>query len=283
MQNSVRRSILCPNCRKLISFDEPVCPYCGISRPGSWWKTTVLKLWSLDAQNCIRSIIIINVIFFVMSVLLSSSGLSTSVNPLRFLAPSNNILLLMGATGTIPIERLHRWWTLVSAGYLHGGILHLFFNMMVLSQIGPLVVQEFGFYRMVILYVLGGISGFLVSYLAGISFTIGASASLCALIGALLYYGKSRGGIFGQSLFKQLLGWVVGIGLFGLLVPGINNWGHGGGLAGGVVLGFLLGYSERNPETYFHKLLAAICIVTTGATLLWALFSTFYYLFFAAQ
>jgi len=44
------------------------------------------------------------------------------------------------------------------------------------------------------------------------------------LIGALLYYGKSRGGIFGQSLFKQLSGWVIGIGLFGLLVPGINNW-----------------------------------------------------------
>jgi len=283
MQNSGRRSILCPNCRKLISIDEPLCPYCGISRPGSWWKTTVMNLLSLDAHNIIRAIIIINAIFFVISVLLSSSGISTSANPLRFLAPSNNILLVMGATGTIPVERLHRWWTLVSAGYLHGGILHLFFNMTALSQVGPLVLQEFGLYRTVILYTLGGVSGFLVSYLAGIPFTIGASASLCALIGALLYYGKSRGGIFGQSLFKQLSGWVIGIGLFGLLVPGINNWGHGGGLAGGIVLGFLLGYSEKTRETYFHKLLAAICMLATGAILLWALLSTFYYLFFAAQ
>jgi rhomboid protease GluP len=283
MQNSVRRSILCPNCRKLISIDEPLCPYCGISRPGSWWKTTVLNLLSLDAHNFIKSIIIVNAVFFAISVLLSSSGLSTSGNPLRFLATSNNILLVLGATGTIPIERLHRWWSLLSAGYLHGGILHLFFNMAALSQVGPLVLQEFGLYRTVILYTLGSVSGFLVSYFAGISFTIGASASLCALIGALLYYGKSRGGFFGQSLFKQLSGWVIGIGLFGLLVPGINNWGHGGGLVGGIVLGYLLGYSERNRETYFHKLFAAICMLTTGATLMWALLSTFYYLFLAAQ
>jgi rhomboid protease GluP len=172
---------------------------------------------------------------------------------------------------------------LISAGYLHGGILHLFFNMAALSQVGPLVLQEFGFYRTTIIYTLGGVSGFLVSYFAGISFTIGASASLCALIGALLYYGKSRGGFFGQSLFKQLSGWVIGIGLFGLLVPGINNWGHGGGLVGGIVLGYLLGYSERSRETYFHKLFAAICMLTTGATLMWALLSTFYYLFLAAQ
>jgi len=189
----------------------------------------------------------------------------------------------MGATGTIPVERLHRWWSLVSAGYLHGGIMHIFFNMFALNQLGPLVLQEFGFYRLVIVYVVGGISGFLVSYLAGIPFTIGASASLMALIGALLYYGKSRGGIFGQSLFRQLFGWVIGIGLFGLLVPGIDNWGHGGGLAGGIILGFLLGYSEKNRETYFHKLLATICMLSTGAILLWALLSTFYYLFFVTQ
>jgi rhomboid protease GluP len=283
MQNSVRRSILCPNCRKLISIDEPLCPYCGISRPGSWWKTVFLNLFSLTAYNIIKSLIIVNAVLFVTSVLLSSSGLSTSANPMRLLAPSNNILLLMGATGTIPIERLHRWWTLVSAGYLHGGILHIFFNMFVLFQIGPLVLQEFGFYRFIIVYAVGGVIGFWVSYLAGIPFTIGASASLMALIGALLYYGKSRGGVFGQSLFRQLFGWVIGIGLFGLLVPGINNWGHGGGLVGGITLGYLLGYNDKNQETYLHKFFAVICIITTGIILLWAVLSTIYYLFFAVQ
>jgi len=271
MQNSARRSILCPNCRKLISIDEPLCPYCGLSRPGSWWKTGFLSLFSPYDFDIIKLLIIVNVVLFILS------------NILSFLVPSVNILRLLGTTGTIPIDVLHRWWTLVSAGYLHGNIMHIFFNMVALYQLGPLVLQEFGFYRTVILYVLGGAAGFLISYLASVPETLGASASLCALIGALLYYGKSRGGIFGQSLFKQLSGWVIGIGLFGLLVPGINNWGHGGGLAGGIVLGFLLGYSEKSRETYFHKLLAAICMLATGAILLWALLSTFYYLFFAAQ
>ncbi len=280
MTSSERRSILCPNCRRLISFDEPVCPYCGIARPGSWWKNSLMQAFSLNPDTIIRNLIIANVVLYVISIFLSRASLNVSANPLTLLSPSNNILLLMGATGTIPIERLHRWWSLLSAGYLHAGILHVFFNMTALAQIGPLVLQEYGLYRMVILYTLGGASGFLISFFAGVPFTIGASASICALIGSILYYGKSRGGSYGQALFKQLSGWVIGLGIFGLLIPGINNWGHGGGLAAGIALGFLLGYGEKKQETYVHKLLATACVVITVLILLWATASTFYYLFF---
>ena len=108
---------------------------------------------------------------------------------------------------------------------MHGGILHIFFNMTALVQIGPLVLQEYGLNRMIILYTLGSVCGFLISFLAGVPFTIGASASLCALIGALLYYGKSRSGIYGQNLYRQVLGWVIGLGLFGLIVPGHKQLG----------------------------------------------------------
>ena len=280
MYNSERRSILCPQCRKLISLDEPQCPYCGLSHPGAWWKTRLFSLVALDAGSIVRTLVIINIVLFAVSVLLSSAGLSMSANPLGLLSPSNNILLLLGATGTIPIERFNRWWSLLAAGYLHGGILHIFFNMTALYQIGPLVLQEYGLNRMIILYTLGSICGFLLSYLAGVPFTIGASASLCALIGALLYYGKSRGGIYGQNIYRQVLGWVIGLGLFGLIVPGINNWGHGGGLASGIAFGFLLGYNEIKQETSLHRLLALVCIAATAAILLWALGSTCYYLFF---
>jgi len=67
----------------------------------------------------------------------------------------------LGATGTIPIDALNRWWTLISANYLHGNILHIFFNMFAFKQIAPLVVQEYGVYRMFVLYTLGGAIGFL--------------------------------------------------------------------------------------------------------------------------
>jgi len=151
--------------------------------------------------------------------------------------------------------------------------------MIVLRQIAPLTLQEYGFNRTVILYTLGGATGFFISYLAGIPFTIGASASLFALIGSILYYGKSRGGTYGQIIFKQIAGWVITLFIFGFLFPGINNWAHGGGLAGGILLGLLMGYKEKKRETYFHKTLASFCIVLTIFILLWALASTLYYLF----
>jgi len=279
MNNSERRSILCPQCRKLISLDEPQCPYCGMSRPGAWWKTRLFSLISLDAGSIVRTLIIVNAVLYVISALLSSSGSGMSAGSMGLVSPSNNILLLMGATGTIPIERFNRWWSLLSAGYLHGGILHIFFNMAALLQLGPLVLQEYGINRMIILYTLGSVCGFLLSFLAGVPFTIGASASLCALIGALLYYGKSRGGIYGQNLYRQVLGWVIGLGLFGFIVPGINNWAHGGGIASGIAFGFLLGYTEKRSETAFHRLLALACVAATAAVLVWALASTLNYLF----
>lgn len=271
--------MLCPNCRKLINSDEPVCPYCGVPGPGSWWKKALSSTFYLNSENIIVTIIYTNVALFVLSLLLNPLSLGLSANPLALLSPSDNALLLLGATGTVPIDRLHRWWTLVSASYLHGGILHIFFNMLALRQLGPLVLREYGFSRMIILYTLGGIIGFWVSYVAGVSFTIGASAGLCALIGAILYYGKSRGGIYGELIFKQVIGWVIGLFLFGILVPGINNWGHGGGIGGGILLGFLFGYQEKKRENLFHKILANSCILLTIIILVWAIASSFFYRF----
>jgi rhomboid protease GluP len=140
-----------------------------------------------------------------------------------------------------------------------------------LRQIGYLVIEEYGTYRMFIIYTLGGIAGFLLSYLVGVPLTIGASAAIMSLIGAVLYYGKSRGGAYGQFIFRQIGGWVVGIFLFGFLVPGINNWGHAGGMFAGAILGFFLGYQERRRENLGHKLLAGLCALVTIAVLGYAI------------
>jgi rhomboid protease GluP len=272
-----RRSILCPNCRKLISQDEPRCPHCGIANPGSWWKNNIGARVFFGTDQVIKWIIYANVTLFITSLLLYPWSSGASLNPLALLSPSNNGLLLLGATGTIPIDRLGRWWTLVSANYLHGGIFHILFNMIAFRQIAPFVLREYGINRMVIIYTLSGVIGFLVSYFAGIPFTIGASAAVCGLIGATLYYGKSRGGLYGQTIFKQIGGWVLGIFFFGLLMPGINNWGHGGGILAGAVLGVLLGYKERMRERAFHKILAGACILITILVLVWAVGSGIYY------
>jgi rhomboid protease GluP len=232
-------------------------------------------------ETIVRSIIFANVAMYVLSILLNPMQLHFSANPFTFFSPSDSALLLLGATGSIPIGRLDRWWTLVSANYLHGGILHIFFNMVVLRQMGLLVVQEYGAHRMAVLYTLGGIIGFWISYMVGIPLTIGASAAVCSLIGATLYYGKSRGGAYGQAIYKQVGGYVIALFFFGFMVPGINNWAHGGGIGAGILIGFLLGYQEKKEENHFHRALAVGCFLVTVVVLLRAVVSAFYYQFFA--
>jgi rhomboid protease GluP len=278
MGNSERRSILCPRCKRLISIDESPCPHCGLRNPGSRWRNNFWTKGFHHGDQLIRTVLYLNAAMFLLSVILSPSSTRFSMNPFDFLSPGDRSLLLLGATGTIPIDRFHRWWTLLSANYLHAGMLHILFNMVAFYQIAPLVIQEFGGYRMVCIYTLSGVGGYVVSYFAGIPFTLGASAAVCGLIGATLYYGKSRGGYFGQLIYRQVGGWVLGIFIFGFLVPGINNWAHAGGLACGILTGFLMGYRERTEDRLVHKFAAGICVVATLGALSWGIVSSLFIL-----
>ena len=238
-----------------------------------------LSRWTGGNLDLVRLIIYANAAFYLLSILINPSGMGVTMNPLTLFSPSESSLFLLGATGTLPIAQFHRWWTLVTASFLHGGLLHIFFNMMALNQLGTFVVAEFGVHRFAVIYTVTGIAGFLLSYLAGIPFTIGASASICGLIGAILYFAKSRGGFYGDAMYRQAMGWVVGLVLFGLLIPGINNWAHGGGLVMGIAAAFILGYEDRQKETSFHRILGNVCILGTAGLLIWAALSAFYQLF----
>ncbi|MDA8415258.1 MAG: rhomboid family intramembrane serine protease, partial [Desulfobacteraceae bacterium] len=212
----------------------------------------------------------VNVLYYVISLIVSArSG--------GFLSPGQTSLLLLGATGTYPIDHFGRYWTLISANYLHGGILHILFNLMALKQIAPWASNEYGPSRMFSIYTLGGVIGYVVSYLAGVPFTIGASAAVCSLIGALLYYGKSRGGAYGSSVYREVSGWVISLFIFGLIFPGINNWAHGGGIIGGIIVGALLGYNERRRENHFDQAVALLCGLATVGVLAWAVLGTVLY------
>ncbi len=279
MPRNVVKTRLCPTCRKLISLDETKCPYCGTLRPGSWLHQNPLAGLFNDPIRLIKAIITLNVAMFALTMLMSFQGINLSMNPLTFLSPDSRILLVFGATGKVPIDNMHRWWSLLSANYLHGGILHILFNMLAFRQISVLIAREYGIHRMFIIYTLGGILGFWVSYMAGTSLTIGSSAAICSLIGAALYYGKTRGGAYGQAVYRQIGGWAIMIFLFGLTIPGIDNWGHGGGIGAGISLGLLLGYQEKRREAPWHKRISLVCAVGTVTVLGWAVASSFYYFF----
>ena len=271
--SSERKSILCPNCRKLISMDEPACPYCGLIRPGLHNTAGIIRKIFLGSDP-IRTIIYINIAFYFLSLLLDPEGILAGSGMFNFLSPSNQSLFLLGATGTIPVIQAHRFWTLVSASFLHGGILHIGFNMMALYQLGPFVLREFGFHRFINLYIITGVCGFAASVLFGVPFTIGASASICGLIGAIIYYGKSRGGSYGEAIYKEAMGWIIGLIFFGLIFSGINNWAHGGGILSGMLLAFLMGYNDNKKESAWNKLLAYACILLTAVILIWAVISS---------
>lgn len=278
---SPRKSLLCPNCRKLISGSAPSCPFCGLKNPASKLKNNAFTRGLGDRNQWVTLLIAVNVILFIFSVAINPMRTGLHFSPFSFLSPSSQSLFVLGSTGSIPVFQYHRWWTLLSANFLHGGLLHLVFNMLALRQLLPLVMEEFGTYRTIIIYILSGVLGFAISALAGVQLTIGASASLCGLIGALLYYGKSRGGVYGKMVFSQIGGWAIAIGVFGLMVPGINNWGHGGGAVAGVIVAMALGYRERKRENYTHRFLALVCTTCTLLALIWSCIGGMLFLLFA--
>lgn len=127
----------------------------------------------------------------------------------------------------------------------------------------PLVTGEFGSARTFSIYTLAGAGGFYASYLGHVPLTVGASAGICGLIGALFFYGKSRGGQWGQRVVQQTSGWIISLLLVGVVVPRVNNWGHGGGFAAGFILAWAMGYLERRREVLADKALAVVLAVLT--------------------
>ena len=273
-----QRSITCPNCGRLTDARHSSCLWCGAPVPRFGGRVRQMLRGGNGSPLLIQGIIAANVVFYLLSLLFSTS-MRLGGGLFGFLSPDQNSLLLLGATGTVPVFEMGRLWTLISANYLHGGLLHILFNMMALRQIGPWVSVEFGSSRMFIIYTMSGVAGYLASCFAGVPFTIGASASVCGLIGALFYFGKSRGGNYGTAVSREVSGWLISLVVFGLIMPGINNWGHGGGIVGGIVTAKLLGYSERSRETAGHHFIAFVCLAATLLILAWATFLTLTYRF----
>lgn len=224
---------------------------------------------SFLTKEIVRIIIGINVIMYLMSLVIYPMSLNLR-SPFNAFSPNMESLLLLGASGTIPIDRFGWWWTLMSANFLHGSLVHILFNMIALNQLGRLTIQLYGPFRFFVIYALAGILGYYVSYIMGVRFTIGASAAVCGLIGATLFYTVHRGGVIGQVLFRQVSGWLVGLILIGLM-PGINNWGHVGGLVSGALFGALFGYSEKREESWVDRGLAGFLGIAAFLTVTFTL------------
>jgi rhomboid protease GluP len=177
----------------------------------------------------------------------SGGGLSGLLN---FGGISGGVLARLGASfplGSVDQPGdLAQPWRFVTAVFLHASILHIFFNMWVLMDIGPQIEELYGSARYLFIYVVAGIGGYLVSS-AFRHFSVGGSGALLGLIGLLLAMSMGRRGAGMQMLRSQLIRWLVYMVIWGFLFPGIDNMAHLGGFATGFVLGKIM--TDRLPAT----------------------------------
>jgi membrane associated rhomboid family serine protease len=263
-------SVVCASCGSLVGVNDETCYSCGRRNPGLWGYAPLLRRFGNDF-GFVSLVVYGCATLYVLSLLLSVSDGENIMGHglLSILSPGRLAMLRLGVSGAVPVFGLGMWWTVLSAGWLHGGALHILFNMMWVRQLGPPTADVYGGSRMVIIYTFSSACGFLLSSLAGAvmpplpiiggaSFTLGASAAIFGLLGALVYYGR-RGG--SSMMGSQAMSYAVSMFIFGLIFPGIDNYAHAGGFVGGYVAGMWLDPLE--PERGSHMVGALVCLVAT--------------------
>lgn len=152
------------------------------------------------------------------------------------------VLVLFGAKYN-PLIAAGQYWRLITANFIHIGLMHLLFNTYALFSFGTAVERRFGRSRFLVLYLLSGLTGSVLSFLGNRALAAGASGAIFGLLGATIVYFATYRQEFGQGGRRQLtnLLLVAGYNLaWGFIAPGIDNLGHIGGLLAGLALGWAL-------------------------------------------
>ena len=250
------RPKLCPACRTLVGAGATRCHQCGASMTFSMAAASRSLGRLLPATSpATYAILTLSCLIYAVTLALTirSSGFGgLSGGLFNFGAIGGEVLQRVGASLPWPVD-LVQPWRLVAAVFLHGSLLHIFFNMWVLMDIGPQIEELYGSARYLFIYVVAGIGGYVVSS-AFWHFSVGGSGALLGLIGVLLAMTVGRRTAGMQMLRGQLIRWLIYIGIWGLLFPGIDNWAHAGGLATGFILGKLM--ADRPPATPEEQKLA---------------------------
>lgn len=255
---------MCPNCRAFITTDDRTCPYCGIQ----------VGPRAIDVRQPaeIMGGLIPHAHFTTILILLINFGLFAGTLFLQRTMGETNAIGALGAKYGPLIFQEHEYWRLVTAGFLHGGWLHILMNSWVLYDLGAQVEQVYGTPRFLVLYFAGTVGGFYLSARVNpLTPSLGSSAGIMGLIGAMIAFGVANRSTLGKAVTQVYGRWVVYIIAFGL-IPGLNidNWAHIGGLAAGFGIGYLAGTPVRSTTAReaLWRALAAICVIIT----LWCFF-----------
>ena len=267
-------SVVCPSCGNLVGVNDERCFTCGRWNPGLWGFAPALSRLGRDL-GFTSFVIGACGVLYALALFADPSGIMNG-GLLNLLSPSQRALLAMGASGAAPVFIAGRWWTVLTAGWLHAGLLHIFFNMLWIRQLAPPTSEMYGPSRMVIIYTIAGVVGFTASSVAGLlirlpiiggSFiTVGASAPIFGLLGALVFYGRRTGS---SIVGDQAKSWAVALFIFGFIMPGVDNWAHLGGFVGGYATAKFL--DPMKPERLDHLVAALGCLAVTGIAILYSI------------
>lgn len=233
----------CSRCGALIDRNDTTCMRCGAKAP-SWLADSMRRTLGLVLPRWVpvaNVLIALNVINLLAALLL--------FGPQNLLQPEPLMLYRMGALD--PYLFFHgEYWRLITYGFLHIGLLHIVFNMIALSQVGPVLEQEVGASRFLAVYLLSLICGGIADLVVRgpiLMLIAGASGALFGLIGFGMSYAHFYGGPAGRAQRNFFLQWAAYGFLFGFIVHA-DNICHLGGFLAGALCGFLVERERHHRE-----------------------------------
>jgi rhomboid protease GluP len=258
---------MCPHCRAFITTSDRICPYCkepvgprAIQRDVSG----IIGGFIPHARFNTILILLINFgLYVITSIYSMRSGHGNAIDI------DGQTLVEFGAKYA-PLIGMGQWWRLVTAGFLHGGLLHILMNCWVLFDLGAQVEDVYGASRMWVIYLVSSVFGFYVSAVWNPAApSVGASAALFGLIGAMIALGVRHRNPMGAAIRGMYIRWAV-YGLLFSLIPGIDMAAHIGGIVAGFGIAYLAGLPalEGSVRERIWRAAAWLCILVTVVSFL---------------
>jgi rhomboid protease GluP len=258
---------MCPHCRAFITTKDRVCPYCneevGPRAVERGEGGTFLGGLLPQARFLTMIILVINFGLYIATAIHSMRGGEGGAMNI-----DGRTLFDFGAKYP-PAVAAGQWWRLVTAGFLHGGLVHILMNSWSFLTLGTLAEEAFGASRMLVIYFCSTVFGFYLSYLGSPALSIGASAAIFGLIGAMIAISIKEPLRYGH-MKRTFIGWAMFGVVYLFLNLRIDNYAHFGGLVAGFATAYLAG-TPRLEGSWTERLWqysSWACIVITAASFL---------------
>ena len=270
---------MCPHCRALIDRDAKVCPLCGEAigarraRGGASTPGKIMGVIPIPTTATSVMVVACLALYAISWYMTQNTEAAQLYGAPAMGGIDARVLLRLGAKAPYILPPYNQWWRLVTAIFLHAGLLHIGMNMWCLVDLGPEVESLFNTTKFIVLYLATGVAGYVLSlWWSPGGLSIGASGAIMGLIGILIGASFHHGHL-GKEYRSQLWRWVIYIAIFGLFFA-VDNAAHFGGLIAGLALGYLVPEGEpatRPSENLWNSLAVLSVLIIAGSFVLMAL------------